>query len=252
MIPPEFPSLDQDLAVDVAVVGAGLTGLTAAFLLQRAGKRVVVLDRYAVAAGVSGASTAHLTEALDTRYHILRRDFGDEGARLVALGTRKAISWIHSMVDTHGINCSFAVVPGYLYSEREDDMAELAFELDAARAAGLSVELEREVPLPFPTAGALCFANQAELNPEAYLCSLARIFRQSGGLLFQGTAVTSIGDGDICRLATEHGVVTAPQVIVAAAAPLTLFALQTKVASYRSYVIAFPGSLEPALFRHTS
>src|SRR5690349_6289071 len=161
MTPPEFPSLEQDLDAGVAIVGAGFTGLTAALLLQRSGKRVVVLERSSVGAGASGATTAHLTEALDTRYHILRRNFGEEGVRLAALGTRKPIDWIKSTIDAYSIDCGFTVVPGYLYSEQEEDMAELGEELSAALAADVSVEFKRDVPLPFKTAGALCFADQA-------------------------------------------------------------------------------------------
>src|SRR5688500_11546703 len=90
----DFPRLDHDLEVAVALIGGGVTGLTTALLLAEAGKRVALLEGRHVAAGVSGHTTAHLTEAIDTRYHELERKFGSEGARLVRESSRAAIETI--------------------------------------------------------------------------------------------------------------------------------------------------------------
>jgi glycine/D-amino acid oxidase-like deaminating enzyme/nitrite reductase/ring-hydroxylating ferredoxin subunit len=248
---PSLPSLTKDLTVDVAVVGGGVTGLTAGLLLQRAGKSVAILERYGVAGGVSGRTTAHLTEALDTRYHTLNSDFGEGGARLAALGTRQAIDRIAAFVREEKIECDHGVAPGYLFSETEDDVPLLEKERDAAVAAGLYVELTRGAPLPFKVAAALRFPNQAQIQPTAYLKGMARSFQQAGGKIFEGTSVTTIEDGESCHLVTNHGTVHARSVIVAAHAPLTRVALQTKVAHYNTYVIAFPASLPRALFWDT-
>ena len=248
---PSLPPLTKDLTVDVAIVGGGITDLTAALLLRRAGKNVAVLERHGVSAGVTGRTTAHLTEALDTRYHMIKRDFGERGARLAALGTRQAIDRIAAFVRDEKIECDHSVVPGYLFSETEDDVAALEKERDAAQAAGLYVELTRGAPLPFKVAAALRFPNQAQIQPTAYLKGMTRSFLQAGGKVFEGTSVTSIEDGELCHLMTSQGTVSARAVIVAAHAPLTRVALQTKVAHYNSYVIAFPGSLPRALFWDT-
>src|SRR5687768_3602318 len=83
-----FPALDGDLEVDVAIVGGGISGLTAAVLLKKAGKRVAVLEKGRIAGGETGHTTAHLTEAVDTRYRTLEKDFGEAEARLVAKSSR--------------------------------------------------------------------------------------------------------------------------------------------------------------------
>ena len=248
---PSLPALAQDFTVDVAIVGGGVTGLTAALLLQRAGKSVAILERYGVAAGVTGRTTAHLTEALDTRYHMINRDFGEGGGRLAALGTRQAIDRIAAFVREEKIECDHGVVPGYLFSETEEDVPALEKERDAARAAGLYVELTRGAPLPFKVAAALRFPNQAQVQPTAYLKGLARSFQEAGGKIFEGTSVTSFEDGEVCHVVTDHGTVHARSVIIAAHSPLTRLTLQTMVSHYSSYVIAFPGSLPRALFWDT-
>ena len=115
-------SLNGDRETDVVIVGAGITGLTAAALLARAGRRVAVVERDAVGSGETGNTTAHLTEAIDARYQTLAKDFGEENARLVAASKRAAIDRIASFARETGGDCGFARVPGYLYAEREADV----------------------------------------------------------------------------------------------------------------------------------
>lgn len=231
--------LREDDVVDVVIVGAGITGITAALLLQRAGKRVVVLEGREVAHGVTGYTTAHLTEAIDTRFTTLIRDFGVEGARLAADASRVAMERIARFIDEKSIECEFRRLSGYLYTEREEDVEALHREHHAALEVGLAVEMTRAVPLPFRTAAAVRFPNQAEFHVTKYLRPLCEELESGGGLVFEGARVREITDGDPCSVTTESGrVVKAKHVIVAANVPLNRVFLQTKIAHYRSYVIA--------------
>ena len=117
-----YPALAGDLEVDVAIVGAGLTGLVAAWLLTDAGKRVAVLEQGRIVSGETGNTTAHVTELVDTRYHVIENDFGREGARLVARSNHEAIDWIERTSTALAIACSFERVPAYLYTERPGDV----------------------------------------------------------------------------------------------------------------------------------
>ena len=138
-----YPALAGDLEVDVAIVGAGLTGLVAAWLLTSAGKRVAVLEQGRIVSGETGHTTAHVTELVDTRYHVIERDFGREGARLVARSSHEAIDWIERTASALGIACGFERVPAYLYTERASDISFLRKEFGAADRAGVPVELVR-------------------------------------------------------------------------------------------------------------
>src|SRR5688572_22014859 len=97
-----FPALLADIRVDVAIVGAGITGLTAGLLLKRAGLKVAVIDSLKVGRGNSGFTTAHLTAALDTRLHRLIEDFGEDGAALAVDSQRAAIDRIALFVEEEG------------------------------------------------------------------------------------------------------------------------------------------------------
>ncbi|MHB1223476.1 MAG: FAD-dependent oxidoreductase, partial [Gemmatimonadaceae bacterium] len=78
--PPDFPPLREDADADVCVIGAGIAGLTTAYMLGRSGRRVIVLDDGPIGGGESGRTTAHLSCALDDRVVVLERVQGAEGS----------------------------------------------------------------------------------------------------------------------------------------------------------------------------
>jgi len=233
-----YPALAGDLEVDVAIVGGGLTGLVAAWLLTEAGARVAVLEQGRIASGETGNTTAHITELVDTRYHVIERDFGREGARLVARSNHDAIDWIERTYNVLGIDCGFERVPAYLYTERAGDLGFLRKEFAAAERAGVPVEFVNEVPLPFPTAGAVRVARQAQFHPRGFLLPLAERTVARGGRIFELTHMTGVSDGEPCEVETRNGRVRARDVIVATNVPANNWAaLITKLPAYRTYAI---------------
>ncbi len=238
---PTFPPLMANAEVDVVIIGGGITGLTAAMLLAASGKRVSLVEARRIGCGVSHRSTTHLTEAVDTRYQQLESDFGKEGAKLVAQSSRAAIEKVGDLVKAFSIPCDFTRRPGYLYSEKADDLDMLKKELEAATRAGLPVELLPVAPLPFATQGALRFPDQAQMHMVRYLASLATAAQAKGAQIYEASRVLTIEDGEPCIVHLEHGpVIRAKNVFVATHAPLNRVFLQTKIAAYRSYVLAFP------------
>ncbi len=248
--PRDFPALPGDMTVDVAVIGGGIAGLTTAWLLKRAGKRVAVLELHRIVSGQTAQTTAHLTEVLDTPYGTLRRDFGEKGARLAASSSRAAIEQIAGLVETLGIDCDFQRVPMYCYAETERELAELHDEVAAARDAGLLATFTRDVPLPYPVKGALRVEDQALFHPRKYLLALADRIPGDGSHVFEGTRVTEVHDGSPCRIVTDRGCVTAAAVVEATTTPLNRVAMHTKLYPYRTYAVAGPldGPLEPGQY----
>lgn len=251
-----FPRLDKDIHVDVAVVGAGITGITAAMLLTEAGKRVALIEGRRVLEGETGHTTAHLTEAIDARYTALKANFGEGGARLAYEASRAAVAQIRASVRTLGIDCGLETLPGYLYTERDRDLHELHVEFESARALGIPVEMTRNAPLPFPTLAAIRYDDQAQIQPRRYLAPMLDILAKRGCQIFENTHVTDFEDGSPCTIAIADGAgaqVTADSIVLATNAPLNRLLLQTKLAHYRTYAAAFlyEGNVENALFWDT-
>lgn len=246
----DFLALPGDLTVDVAIIGGGIAGLTTAYLLKRAGKRVAVLEMHRILSGQTGQTTAHLTELLDTPYSTLISDFGEKGARLAASSSRAAIEQIATLVEELGIDCGFTRVPLFKYAETESELREVEREVSASREVGLLASFTRDVPLPFPVKGALRVEDQALFHPRQYLLALADLIPGDGSFLFEGTRATGIEDGSPCRVVTDRGVVTAAAVVEATTTPLNRVFMHTKLYPYRTYAVAAPlkAPLEPGLY----
>ena len=234
----KHPTLEEDVRADVCVVGGGIAGVTAALMLQRAGTSVVLIEADRIGHGVTGFTTAHLSEVIDTRYYELESKFGTEGAQDIAESQRASLDRIASFVKDLHIACDFERVPAYLYSEHRHQVEELQKEAATCARYGLPVTLTSDVPLPFSVKLAARFDDQAQFHPGKYLQALARAFIRAGGRLYEHTRSLSIEDGEPALVETEHGTVKAGDVFVATNAPIAnRFFLQTKLFPYRSYVL---------------
>jgi glycine/D-amino acid oxidase-like deaminating enzyme/nitrite reductase/ring-hydroxylating ferredoxin subunit len=249
-----FPVVAHDLAVDALVIGGGITGATAALRLAEAGRRVALVEGRSLCSGVSGATTAHLTELVDPRYVAIAAKFGREGARMVAASTRRAMEHIAHFVETRGVECDLVRLPGYLYAESRHDLEALAREHEASLLAGLPVELDSEVPLPFATVGGLRYPNQMTLHPRRYVSALVRAAVAAGAQVFEHTRIVEIKDGEPVEARTDSGqLVRARAVFCATHSPLNMFLLHSKLGHYQSYVTAYADvPLAPALFWDTA
>jgi glycine/D-amino acid oxidase-like deaminating enzyme/nitrite reductase/ring-hydroxylating ferredoxin subunit len=238
---PAPAQLTSDAEADVVIVGAGIAGLTTAYLLTKEGKRVVVIDDGPLAGGETCRTTAHLTHALDDRYYELERLHGEHGARLAAESHTAAIDKIEAIVAEEQIDCDFTRLDGYLFAPASEDPAELEDELRAAHRAGLAdVERVERAPLPsFDTGAALRFPRQGQFHILKYLRGLIDAIRARGGQIYTGTHADKITGGSDARVETSGGAtVRASAVVVATNSPVNdLVAIHTKQAPYRTYVV---------------
>src|SRR5581483_1590196 len=234
-----YPTLQQDLSVDVAIIGGGITGITAAYQLQKAGKKVAILEAASLGSGVTGYTTAHITVVMDARFQTLIKRFGVDKMKTVVDSARQAIEHIAQTIEREHIDCDFQRVPGYLFSEDDSRLDELQREKAAADQLGIDNELMGPAPLPFPSTATLKFPNQAQFHPLKYIQGLARVVSQHGGQIFENTRVLEIKKSAPHKIMTEHGTVTAEHVIMATHTPITsMLSIQGKVSSFRSYVLA--------------
>ena len=256
---PTFAPLTQNTTAEVVVVGAGIAGLTTAYLLGKAGKKVVVLEDGEIASGESGRTTAHLSNALDDRYSTLAQLFGEDGARLAAESHSAAIDQIEQITKDEQIACDFTRLDGYLFLPKNGTHQELQDELEAAHRAGLSgVEwLANSGTAGFETGECLRFPNQGQFHILKYLNGLAKAITAQGGRIFTHTHATEVSGGQAASVTTTEGfTVRAQAVVVATNSPFNdRVVMHTKQGPYRTYAVAArvpKGSVATALYWDTA
>jgi glycine/D-amino acid oxidase-like deaminating enzyme len=213
----DFPPLAGDIDVDVAIVGGGIVGITAARLLKEAGLRAAVIEGRKVGRQVTGKSTAKITSQHELIYHRLTEKFGEDGARTYAEANQAAIGRITDLARRHGIDCDLEPKAAYVYARAEQHLPAIEREVEAARRVGLPASFVRDPGLPYPVAGAVRFDDQAQFHPCKYVAGLARTIPGDGCHVFEDTRALDVEPG---RVLTARGVVEARHVIVAAHLPL--------------------------------
>jgi glycine/D-amino acid oxidase-like deaminating enzyme/nitrite reductase/ring-hydroxylating ferredoxin subunit len=257
---PIFPLLEEDLEVDVVIVGGGISGLTTAYLLTKEkGLRVAVLEDGAIGSGETGRTTAHLASALDDRFERLIELHGEDGARRAYQSHAAAIDEIEAIAERHRIDCDFERLPGFLFTPPGESTDLLDREFEACppdRVSGSSLDAPgpagalRERSLPdVPRPGAV---------PSAPLSR--RVVggdRAPGGRIFERTRVEDFELGERIKIAARaKGAVTARALVVATNAPfLSRFKFPLRQFPYRSYVVALrvpAGTVTKALYWDTA
>jgi len=255
---PSFHPLTKDARADVCVVGAGIAGLTTAYLLAVERKSVIVLEDGEIYSGQTERTTAHLSNAVDDRYYEIKTIHGKNGSQLAAESHTRAIDEIEAIVTRHNIDCDFARLDGYLFAPPDEKIDELEKELEAAHNAGMNeVHFVPRAPWSsFDTGRCLRFPRQGQFHPLKYLSGVANSILELGGKIYTGTHAGKIQGGDDAHIETQRGpIVRADHVVVATNVPINdLFAIHTKQAPYLTYVIGarIPhGSVTKALYWDT-
>lgn len=235
-----FNNLKDGLTVDVAIVGAGIVGITAAVLLKEAGLSVAVIEAQRVIKDVTAYTTAKITVAHNIIYQHLISKYGEEGARKYGEANQSAIDKIESIINNYNISCDFKRLPCYLYTEvgSSDKIKE---EANAAKKAGLDVFYKDSIPLEkFDVNGAVKFENQAEFHPRKFLLGLAEKIHGNGSYIFEKTRAMNVKEGEINKVITDKGSIKAKNVIISTHFPFydpgQLF---SKMYPSRSYALGF-------------
>jgi len=202
---PSFPSLGASAQCDVCVVGAGIAGLSVAYMLTKAGKKVIVVDDGPIGGGESGRTTAHLSNAMDDRIYVFEHVHGEEGARLVVESHGAAVDRIDRIVREESIDCDFQRVDGFLFLGGGDSERVLDEELAAAHHAGMAgvAKLPRVPNVEYDLGPCLRFPDQAQFHVLKYLAGLTRAIVPGGGRIYCDTHVASVEGGSPCKVKTS-------------------------------------------------
>ena len=237
-----YRALSGKPSFDAIVIGGGIAGLSAAYLLQRDGRKVAVLEAGRIASGVTGYTTAKVTALHGLIYSDLVERHGAERAAAYATANKTAIDQVRSIVDAEGIACELERQDAYTYAETNEGAEAIRREAIACREIGLDAELAYDVPLPFPVSAAVRLRNQAQFHPRAYCLGLAAAIHGTKGRIYERTIVSDVQEKvRVCHVQTDRGTLSTPTVVVATHLPFMGDGkYYAKAAPSRSYAMAFP------------
>jgi glycine/D-amino acid oxidase-like deaminating enzyme/nitrite reductase/ring-hydroxylating ferredoxin subunit len=251
--PTRFASLDNDMTVDVAVIGGGIFGMMAALYLSREGLSVALLEARGIGAGSTGYSTGNLYAPVGAGLAAVERKWGEDAMRHVARSRGEAVDRIEALARELEIDCAFRRCPFHIFSvpgSSPDDLAKLDAEADAAKRAGLSVSMASAAPLPFASGKTLAIEGQAQFQPLDFVRGLATRIDGPSCRIFEGSPATDF-DADHKLVRTTRGTVHAAHIVLATHTPKKFNAVQTELGPYREYGVAVEapeGTIPPGVF----
>ena len=240
-----YPTLEEDITVDVAIVGGGITGITCGYLLKKEGLTVAIIEADRIVKGTTGHTTAKITSQHDLIYDKMIKQLGMDKAKQYAQSNEEAIQLITKIIKEENIDCDFRPQSAYIYTQLDEYVAQIKNEVQAAQNLGINASYIENLPLPFPIKAAVKFHGQAEFHPRKYLLSLAEHIPGNGGYIFENTKAVGIeteGEkGDKYFIVTENGKkINASKIIIASHYPFSnLRGLYvSRIYQERSYIVA--------------
>lgn len=234
----EYPTISSDLQADVAIIGGGITGITAGYLLAKQGKRVVIAEAHHIAKGATGNSTGNLYATVGNKgLHAVEKKFDKDTLAEVVKARGEAMNFIARLVEEHQIDCDFKRVSWNLFSETDGNENFIEKEEKAATDSGL--EVIREVDFPVNVKEGFRVDRQAQFNPYRYVVALAEKASELGCQIFENSKVEKVEEKDgKVFVHTASGTITASHAIMATHTPKGIHILQTLLGPYREYAVA--------------
>jgi glycine/D-amino acid oxidase-like deaminating enzyme/nitrite reductase/ring-hydroxylating ferredoxin subunit len=224
---------------DCLLIGGGITGLTAGLLLQRSGKKTILVEAHTIGFGTTGGTSAHINTFADTSYHETESAFGEKEAQLFARAVQDGFDIITQNINNYHIDCDFEYKPGYIYAENEDQVKSLDDLYSGTIKVGVDIEYTNEIPVPVPFRKAVQLNGQAQFHPIKYLQAIAREYVNAGGLIIENTMIEKIVHSDGFHEAQSEKLnIRAKKVIYATHTPPGINVFSFRCAPYRSYVVA--------------
>ncbi|KMJ56940.1 (2Fe-2S)-binding protein [Bacillus sp. LL01] len=192
--PDSFPSLNENISADVTVIGAGITGITTAYLLAKEGLDVVLLEAGQVIGGTTGFTTAKISSQHGLIYQELLQQHGEEKARLYYEANQEGLAFIHDTIELLQLDCDLRTLPSFIYSTSKVMEQKVEEEANAYLKLGINGGFADKVDirLPFSTKNAVMMRDQAQFHPVKYLNGLVRAFTELGGKVFEQTRAVDI------------------------------------------------------------
>jgi glycine/D-amino acid oxidase-like deaminating enzyme/nitrite reductase/ring-hydroxylating ferredoxin subunit len=240
---PDYERLKGDQKCDIAIIGAGITGITTAMLLADSGMSIAVVEADKVCSGTTGKTTGKITFEHGLKLSSIRDRLGEEYAKSYALANKLGLDQIAKLIDKYDIDCDYTELPAYVYTKSQEGMNKFEEEIGIMQKFGINASIVDNTALPVGMMAALMVEDQAQFNPIKYVTKLAEVLAgYDNCTIYEQSMVTSIDKGSPCKVYTDSGTLEADILVVATNYPIIDIPglMFTKIHQQKSYIIATP------------
>lgn len=215
-----YPTLNENIDVDILIIGGGLAGISCAYLLQKEGFKIAILEADHICQGATAHTTAKITSQHGLIYDKIRKQTGEELARQYANANESAIHEFKRIIEDNRIDCDYIPQSAFVYTEQDKYIKKIKNEVEAASDLGIKASYVEEIPFPISIKAAVRFDNQAQFHPRKYLLSLANIINNNDVHIYENSRAVNIEKDDSYIITTENKYkVKAKNVIIASQYP---------------------------------
>jgi len=216
----DYPVLENDIKVDIAIVGGGIAGITTAYMLKKQGVDAVILEADRILQGTTGHTTAKITSQHELIYSKIKKYMGEELAKQYADANETAIKTIEKIICENNIECDYVPQSAYVFTQDDKYLEQINAEVETASSLGIKASFVEEIPFSIPIKGAVRFDDQAQFHPLKFLHPLAKKLEDDGVRIFEQSRVVDIEeDGNYILITNRSKKVTAEKVIIASHYP---------------------------------
>ena len=236
-----FEALDKNIETDVCIVGGGITGISCAYYLSKAGLKVVVLEKDKIAHKTTGNTTAKITSQHSLFYKYLVNSFSESFAKKYLQANENAISNIKNIINYEGISCDFSYQDSYVYTKDNKYLQDIKDEVTTLNSLSFPAEFVNSIPLKLEIQGAIKFPKQAQFHPLKYISGLCNTILNLNCKIYENTKIYTVKkEGNYYETYTKNNIIRSKFVIIATNYPILNFPgfYFLKMYQEKSYVIA--------------
>ena len=220
-----YPSLEENLNVDVCIIGGGITGISCGYYLSKNNLKICVLEKDKIMEKTSGHTTAKITSQHGLFYKYLYDSYGKDLAKKYLESNEEAISNIKNIIDLENIDCDFEYQNHYVYTTDANNIKKIKDEVEILKKLDYDARFLDKISLPISNVkAAVEFHHQAQFTPIKYTEGLCNIITNNSGLIFEHSKVEKLEKcGNEYKVYCNNKIVKAKNVIIATRYPIINF-----------------------------
>lgn len=238
-----YDELNNDIDVDILIIGGGITGISTAYHLLKSNLKVIVVEKNSIASGVTAKTTGKLTYLQDLMFSKISDKYSFDVAKQYYESQKDAIKLVRNIVEENKIYCDYVVQKSYLFASEKSEVIKVKKEQELLEKFGEKVGIVKKLPINIHNFYGISVSDTAYFHPVKYVNELAKICQKNGIQIYENTNVFDFKlDNNKYICYTNNNKIIAKKIVFACHYPFFTVPFLFPIKGYleRSYISASP------------